>query len=238
MSELSEALRLFITNTARRSCLDVGGEIDLATVDALGDHLALLVESGTGDIEVGMADVIFCDATVLRVLLGAHQTLDAGGRDIRIINPSAPTVRLLQLAGLDTVLLAPPHREPQHRAHLGKRACRALRAPTGADGRTWRKEPGMPIDKRVNGLSADVTLRRAATNGERHVAVVGDFNDWSPHGHPMIGGLGGWSCTLTVAVGRRYRFRYLLDGERWENDWEADDYVDNDYGGQDSVIDV
>ena len=41
-----------------------------------------------------------------------------------------------------------------------------------------------------------------------------------------------------MAVGRRYRFRYLLDGRRWENDWEADDYVDNDHGGQDSVVDL
>jgi hypothetical protein len=48
----------------------------------------------------------------------------------------------------------------------------------------------------------------------------------------------GWTCILSVAVGRRYRFRYILDGQRWENDWEADDYVDNDYGGQDSVVDL
>ena len=50
---------------------------------------------------------------MLRVLLAARQTLDASGRHIRIINPSAPTARLLQLAGLDTILLAPPHRESQ-----------------------------------------------------------------------------------------------------------------------------
>ena len=68
--------------------------------------------------------------------------------------------------------------------------------------------------------------------------MVGDFNDWSPGAHPMSGGPEGWSCTLTLAVGRRYRFRYLLDDGRWENDWEADDYVDNDHGGQDSVVDL
>jgi 1,4-alpha-glucan branching enzyme len=96
----------------------------------------------------------------------------------------------------------------------------------------------MPIDRHVTGHSADITLRRAATNGERHVAVVGDFNDWSPQDHPMVSGPAGWSCTLALPLGRRYRFRYLLDGERWENDWEADDYVDNDHGGQDSVIDL
>jgi len=96
----------------------------------------------------------------------------------------------------------------------------------------------MPIVKHVTGTSADVTLRRAATNGERHVAVVGDFNDWSPNRHPMSSDPAGWSCTVTLPIGRRYRFRYLLDGERWENDWQADEYVDNDHGGQDSVIDL
>jgi 1,4-alpha-glucan branching enzyme len=96
----------------------------------------------------------------------------------------------------------------------------------------------MPIERSISGPSADVTLHRAATNGERHVVVVGDFNDWSPDRHPMAAGPGAWTCTLTLPVGRRYRFRYLLDGERWENDWQADDYVDNHYGGQDSVIDL
>jgi anti-sigma B factor antagonist len=128
MSDLSEALRLFITNTAPRSRLDVGGEIDLATIDALRDHLALLVESGTGDIDVDMAAVTFCDATVLRVLLAARQTLHAAGRHIQVINPSVPTARLLQLAGLDTILLASAHREPQHRPHLPTRTCRAPHA--------------------------------------------------------------------------------------------------------------
>jgi 1,4-alpha-glucan branching enzyme len=96
----------------------------------------------------------------------------------------------------------------------------------------------MAIDKRVNGSVAELTLRRATTNGETDVVVVGDFNNWTPGAHPMTGGTSGWTCTLTVPIGRRYRFRYLLDGERWENDWEADDYVDNDHGGQDSVVDL
>ena len=96
----------------------------------------------------------------------------------------------------------------------------------------------MAIDKRLCGPTAEVTLRRSSTNGETNVVVVGDFNDWSPSAHPMRSGPDGWSCTVTMAVGRRYRFRYLLDGRRWENDWEADDYVDNDHRGQDSVVDL
>jgi hypothetical protein len=35
-----------------------------------------------------------------------------------------------------------------------------------------------------------------------------------------------------------YRFRYLVDGRSWENDWAADLYVPNGYGGDDSVVDV
>jgi 1,4-alpha-glucan branching enzyme len=96
----------------------------------------------------------------------------------------------------------------------------------------------MPIDKRISGPTAEVTLHRAATNGEHRVVVAGDFNGWSHERNPMQPEQDGWTCTITLPVGRRYHFRYLLDDERWENDWQADDYVDNDHGGQDSVIDL
>ena len=36
----------------------------------------------------------------------------------------------------------------------------------------------------------------------------------------------------------RKGYRYLVDGERWENDWAADTYAPNDYGGDDSVVDL
>ena len=32
-------------------------------------------------------------------------------------------------------------------------------------------------------------------------------------------------------------FRYVLDGELWENDWAADDYLPNSHGADDSVVD-
>jgi len=36
----------------------------------------------------------------------------------------------------------------------------------------------------------------------------------------------------------RYRFRYLLDGEVWENDDSADEYIPNEFGTEDSVVEV
>jgi hypothetical protein len=71
------------------------------------------------------------------------------------------------------------------------------------------------------------------------VSVVGDFNDWSPQQNPLALASDGTFVTyLPLSAGRRWRFRYLLDGERWENDWAADAYVPNGLGGDDSVVDL
>ena len=97
----------------------------------------------------------------------------------------------------------------------------------------------MSIDKRRVGSQACVTFRRVTTNGETDVAVVGEFNSWSRSSHPMTAGSdGSWTATITMSPGRTYRFRYVLGADHWENDWDADDYVDNEFGGQDSVVDL
>jgi len=69
--------------------------------------------------------------------------------------------------------------------------------------------------------------------------LCGEFNAWSTDEHAMEHKVdGGFTLTLDLEAGQAYRFRYLLDGERWENDWTADDYVPNEYGGDDSVVDL
>lgn len=83
---------------------------------------------------------------------------------------------------------------------------------------------------------AKVTFDLPAAVEADSVSVCGDFNDWEPGAHVMTRRKDGrLSVTITLAPGE-YRFRYLLDGDRWENDWEADDYVANDHGGDDSVV--
>jgi len=49
---------------------------------------------------------------------------------------------------------------------------------------------------------------------------------------------GSFSTTLSLTPGNSYRFRYLLDEERWENDWDADLYLPNEFGSEDSVVTV
>jgi hypothetical protein len=43
-------------------------------------------------------------------------------------------------------------------------------------------------------------------------------------------------ATVEIESRRSYRFGHLLDEQRCENDWQADAYVPNEYGGDHSVI--
>jgi 1,4-alpha-glucan branching enzyme len=97
----------------------------------------------------------------------------------------------------------------------------------------------MSVQPTVDGDGSVVaTFRLPAQVHATTVHVVGEFNDWSPSAHPMESGGQGFIARVPLQPGRRYRFRYLIDGERWENDWAADDYIDNDFGGTDSVLDL
>ena len=88
-----------------------------------------------------------------------------------------------------------------------------------------------------NGTSCRVTFELPAGVQGASAAVCGDFNDWSPTAHVMAKRKDGrFSVTVPLASGRSYRYRFLVDGQRWENDWAADAYVDNDFGGEDCVL--
>ncbi len=106
MGALFEELRLFTINGGKCTRLEVGGEIDLGSVDALRDELVMIVESGTGDVEIDMSAVSFCDSTGLCALIIARQHLHSSGRRLRIINASSHVARLLDVSGLTDNLCA------------------------------------------------------------------------------------------------------------------------------------
>ncbi|MBI5090748.1 MAG: isoamylase early set domain-containing protein [Actinobacteria bacterium] len=72
----------------------------------------------------------------------------------------------------------------------------------------------------------------------RAVHLVGEFNDWSHTETPMNRSGDQFVAEVALATGRTYRYKFLIDGERWENDWNADSYVANEYGGDDSLLDL
>jgi 1,4-alpha-glucan branching enzyme len=90
-----------------------------------------------------------------------------------------------------------------------------------------------------SGRSCKVTFDLPSEVHANHASLCGDFNHWSSATNPMSPRKDGrFSTTVSLDAGQTYRFRYLLDGERWENDWAADGYVPNTFGSEDSVVKV
>jgi 1,4-alpha-glucan branching enzyme len=85
-----------------------------------------------------------------------------------------------------------------------------------------------------------VVFELPSTMWAERVNLVGDFNDWDTTAIPMTRNRSdaNWKAAVELAGGQRYRFRYLVDGKEWLNDWHADDHDENPYGSYDSVVDL
>lgn len=73
-------------------------------------------------------------------------------------------------------------------------------------------------------------------NSIEHIYVVGDFNAWDTHKHPLVKKGSTFSIVVNLPSGQEFEFRYLINGNQWRNDSEADRIVDNPFGGVNSVI--
>lgn len=80
-------------------------------------------------------------------------------------------------------------------------------------------------------------LPAMACSESESVFLCGDFNEWSTTATPLARRKDGrFSATLNLPSGRSYRYRFLVDQQRWENDWAADAYMPNPFGTDDSVL--
>jgi len=70
------------------------------------------------------------------------------------------------------------------------------------------------------------------------ILLVGDFNNWQLGETPMkmTKTTGVWSVSLDLESGKSYQFRYLIDGNSWENDPEADGFIPSGLGSENSVL--
>ena len=83
-------------------------------------------------------------------------------------------------------------------------------------------------------------LSKEQARGAGNVQVVGEFNNWEIGGSPMRRQKdGSFTTTLDLPSGREYQFRYLIDGEVWISDPEADKYAFSPFGDcENSVVTV
>ena len=48
---------------------------------------------------------------------------------------------------------------------------------------------------------------------------------------------GEFKIDLDLEVGKDYQYRYLIDDKIWENDWQADDYIQvPEFSAENSVV--
>ena len=90
--------------------LHLAGEIDLAAAPALRDRLVALAQQlaaggGAPGVVLDLDQVSFIDSTGLSVLVAAHSRLGESGRQLRVAAAPPRVRRVLELTGLDGLLL-------------------------------------------------------------------------------------------------------------------------------------
>ena len=96
--------------------------------------------------------------------------------------------------------------------------------------------PTKDLDSRTGRYT--VAFRLPPEAGAEQAWLAGDFNGWSTEDCPMHREADGGMLAVVEGLepGTELRFRYYLGDGAWENDWAADAYVDNEFGGADSLL--
>lgn len=78
---------------------------------------------------------------------------------------------------------------------------------------------------------------RLKAPGAERVSVVGTFNGWDPEAHRLQGPdpEGVWSLGLLLPPGR-YRYMFVVNGDRWVTDPEAQAYEEDGFGGRNALL--
>jgi len=99
---MSELLSLAATAMGDGShTITVAGEIDMSNATELAEYI---VQFEAGDVALDLTEVTFLDSSGLRALLAAHERIKRGGARLVIRKASDRVLRVLGVAGLDSVL--------------------------------------------------------------------------------------------------------------------------------------
>ena len=72
------------------------------------------------------------------------------------------------------------------------------------------------------------------TGGKHMVFLAGDFNGWSATDTPMNEIDGIYEVVLSLENGK-YGYKFVVDGN-WIVDENADEFIDDGYGGKNSIL--
>jgi 1,4-alpha-glucan branching enzyme len=83
----------------------------------------------------------------------------------------------------------------------------------------------------------EVTFEYEGNSAEK-VELVTSGNNWEPIAMKKRKKDGVFYTRVRYPNNSQVEFRYLLDGSNWVNDTEADGYVRNEHGTENSVVDT
>ncbi len=101
------------------------------------------------------------------------------------------------------------------------------------------EQPGEEAMIKERGL-VRISFELPSTVLAERVNLVGEFTDWDTMSTPITRERAdaNWKVIVELETGRRHCFRYMVDDKEWLNDWHADDFAENYYGSDDSVVGV
>jgi 1,4-alpha-glucan branching enzyme len=82
---------------------------------------------------------------------------------------------------------------------------------------------------------AEVTFEYSA-NDINTVSLVADFNQWQPVDMKYNKKDKVFRTKVRLPRDSTFCFKYLLDNQEWDNDHDADAYIANPFGGDNSIV--
>jgi 1,4-alpha-glucan branching enzyme len=86
------------------------------------------------------------------------------------------------------------------------------------------------------GCKVTFLLDKAKVQGAEKVSLVGEFNNWDKKGITMKKQENGVFSTSVNLDKGEYQFKYLINGDFWINDTDADKYALNEFQSENSVV--
>lgn len=68
------------------------------------------------------------------------------------------------------------------------------------------------------------------------VLLMADFAQWQPTPMKLDKKAGMFKAKVRLPINQQFYFRYLVNDQQWLNDPEADGYIANDFGSENSIV--
>jgi anti-sigma B factor antagonist len=97
-------LDITVEHAGSEMLLKISGELDLSTAPSLRACIDT-VDPNVPLLTIDMGEIQFIDSTGLGLLAGTHHALTSGGRRLEIRSAHGHTRKLLEVTGLDQILV-------------------------------------------------------------------------------------------------------------------------------------